>query len=585
MKTKLFTLVFACLTFLTSSVFAKEVINSFDSLIQVQTDGSMIVTETITVHHEGVNIRRGIYRDLPTKNGVKYELISVKRNNLYEPSFVEKRRGYYRINTGDDSFLPNPGTSAFEIKYRVWNVPQSYNGFDEVYWNVTGDEWAFSIENVSARVELPLGADIIQEASYIGYKGSKESAIYEGNGQYRGGYLSPGEQLTIAVGFTPGIVSTEKYVYKKGKYNNHILFIAYFVYLSFLIFIWFRIGRDPVGNQVVPQYEPPAELTAAQAACLYDMDVKKNVLAISFVQMISNGFLKLTVETRKTLFVFPKKVYILEKTGKAPSNAEESHIYWRRKTLDGQYDYSLSEMGRHIAKTVKRKMLSYYSTNREWVLIPTFLMALLISFMLFYPEDTDVLVADAGLSLGILLINYAYSFVSSILFSRKLSVHLSIFALIMPFILFLVSPLIKDFGVLVVLFLLTGITSSVFTFLLYRPTRKGLRLIEHLEGLRLFLKSKKSRSKEKFKFEEVLSKENMEKLFPYALALGLEKEWEKKFEDIFGPTEHVRFVHAHPYTGHNFARAFSSSTSCSSGGSGGGGGAGGGCGGGGGGGR
>ena len=69
MKNKI--LIFLSFTFLSFRVLAAEVIKSFDSLIQVQPDGSMIVTEAITARHEGRQIRRGIYRDLPTSKGEK----------------------------------------------------------------------------------------------------------------------------------------------------------------------------------------------------------------------------------------------------------------------------------------------------------------------------------------------------------------------------------------------------------------------------------------------------------------------------------------------------------------------------------
>ena len=210
MKNKIFAIILACLTFWIYPALSKEVIESFDSLLQVQKDGSIIVTETIIVHHEGNKIKRGIYRDLPTANGERYELLDVKRNFNAEPNFVEKRQGYYRINTGDNSFLPRPARSVFEIKYKVWNVPTSFEGYDEVYWNVTGDGWAFPIEKVSTQIELLENAKIIQQASYIGKKGSKNRATDNGDGKFTGRYLNPGEQLTIAVGFTPGIVSTQK---------------------------------------------------------------------------------------------------------------------------------------------------------------------------------------------------------------------------------------------------------------------------------------------------------------------------------------------------------------------------------------
>ena len=46
---------------------ADERILSFHSDIVLQEDGSMTVTETITVRAERKQIRRGIYRDFPTR--------------------------------------------------------------------------------------------------------------------------------------------------------------------------------------------------------------------------------------------------------------------------------------------------------------------------------------------------------------------------------------------------------------------------------------------------------------------------------------------------------------------------------------
>src|SRR5690606_32890955 len=46
---------------------AQERILSFDSDIRIHPDASMTVSETIRVRAEGQNIRRGIYRDFPTR--------------------------------------------------------------------------------------------------------------------------------------------------------------------------------------------------------------------------------------------------------------------------------------------------------------------------------------------------------------------------------------------------------------------------------------------------------------------------------------------------------------------------------------
>lgn len=47
-------------------VYAVEVIQSYDSKIDIQPSGLFLVTETLKVRAEGVQINRGIFRDLPT---------------------------------------------------------------------------------------------------------------------------------------------------------------------------------------------------------------------------------------------------------------------------------------------------------------------------------------------------------------------------------------------------------------------------------------------------------------------------------------------------------------------------------------
>jgi hypothetical protein len=52
---------------LTGGVRAREEIRNYQVDIEVRTDASIEVTETITVNAEGNDIRRGIYRDIPLR--------------------------------------------------------------------------------------------------------------------------------------------------------------------------------------------------------------------------------------------------------------------------------------------------------------------------------------------------------------------------------------------------------------------------------------------------------------------------------------------------------------------------------------
>jgi hypothetical protein len=57
----------ALLFFLASAAVADERILDYRSDIEVHDDGWLTITETLRVQTEGQQIRRGIYRDFPTR--------------------------------------------------------------------------------------------------------------------------------------------------------------------------------------------------------------------------------------------------------------------------------------------------------------------------------------------------------------------------------------------------------------------------------------------------------------------------------------------------------------------------------------
>lgn len=549
MKNKLAYFLFFCIMLISGAAFATERITSFNSLVQAQYDGSLIVTEKIAVYHEGKEIRRGIYRDLPTSKGEKYKLLEILRDGNPEPGFVENISGFYRINTGNDNYLPQPALSEFTIKYKVWNIPQAYDGYDEIYWNVTGDGWRFPIEKVSAKIELPPEASIIQQASYIGRYGSNEPATNTGVGSFKGRLLLPGEQMTVAVGFTPGVISTKKL----ANYKNIFLPAGYIIYLIFLLWTWNKKGKDPASKAIMPQYEPPKELSAAQAYCLYNKGAVNDIFPISVIQMIINGFLKLSTKEEGS-FIFKDTIYLVERTGKEPSDAEEKlYKEWGVLKFDGEYNSVIGRLAGKYQNAIKDSVKHLYAKNTMWVFVPT----VLYIFSLFFAYNT--LTDFFNIIAPALFITFALAWVGSLQFSTlfRQGAYASLFILGGWYLLFMfiISP---NYGSDIVPFILLNLTlgtSAIFSYLIYKPSEKGLRLIEHLEGLKMFLKA----TKEPEVIKKSLDDKCMEKLFPYAMAIGLEKEWKEKFTSLFGKEAYQEFMLYHPYTSNTFASGVSTS--------------------------
>ena len=117
-------------------VQADERILDYRSDIQVHEDGWLTVTETIRMRAEGKKIRRGIYRDFPTRykdrlgNNVRVEFVplSVLRNGRSEPWHTKELGNGVRIYAGSgdrtlDHGAPNePHARRSETENFRWSV-------------------------------------------------------------------------------------------------------------------------------------------------------------------------------------------------------------------------------------------------------------------------------------------------------------------------------------------------------------------------------------------------------------------------------------------------------------------------------
>ena len=149
---------FGLLIWLAVPVLAEERVLNFVSDATVNTDGSLTVRETITVSSEGNVIRRGIFRDFPTRytdrRGVRtvvgFDVLDVKRDGNAEPYALESLTNGTRIRIGDKDVYLDDGQHTYEIIYRTTRQLGFFNDFDELYWNVTGTGWVFP-ERISIR--------------------------------------------------------------------------------------------------------------------------------------------------------------------------------------------------------------------------------------------------------------------------------------------------------------------------------------------------------------------------------------------------------------------------------------------------
>lgn len=184
---KYLTLLFIALMFSSNlgAAQTKEHIKYFKSEIFVLSNGKINVSEEITVDSQGVDIRRGIIRQLPIKyknsqgysENIDLNVLEVYRNGIKEKYRVKKTNFALEIHIGSDYKMLEKGDHTFKIVYQADRVLRGSKDHDELYWNVTGNSWSFPIDNAEAIIHLPGNAKLLQTNAYTGKYGDTKKGF------------------------------------------------------------------------------------------------------------------------------------------------------------------------------------------------------------------------------------------------------------------------------------------------------------------------------------------------------------------------------------------------------------------------
>ena len=496
---------------LLAPVAAQERILDYDSDVTVNADGSLAVVETIRVRAEGNQIRRGIYRDFPTRYKDRYgnrmvvdfELLGVERDGRPEPYFTEPVANGVRINTGSDEFLPVPSDITYTLRYRTTRQLGFFAEHDEIYWNVTGLGWAFPIDQARARVKLPAAVPGVQMRldAYTGYDGDKGAAFEaaspsDGVATFRTtAPLAPQQGLTVVVGFPKGLVAeptpTQRWAWFLRDNGGVLVALAgLLALLAFYGWRWYRYGRDPQAGPIFPQYVPPEGFTPGEMRMLRRMSHDHLCFASDVVDMAVHGYLHIHEGG----------------SGKADG--------WRLVRVPGADAAKLGQSQQALTEKL-------FSAGDEIVLKNTEASRL-----------SGAIVAHMTAMTSKLKPRYFIGNGGSLLMGLVFSLAVGVAALVVA----------GGTGAAALMALaLAALAAHVaFAFLLKAPTREGRQRLDEIEGLRLYLgvaerdelRSLKGPAAEGA--EPALDAGRYEALLPFAMALEVEKAWTGKFTRAVG---------------------------------------------------
>lgn len=293
----------------------EERILSFVSSVTVEPDGDLDVTEKIRVVALNQQINRGIFRDFPTRYKDKYgqstqvgfEVISVQRDGKDEPWSRETLSNGVRVRIGDADVILPISDYTYTIRYRTSRQMLYRETEDEIYWNVTGNGWAFPIDMAEARITLPKPIPFGERDFYTGPQGAtgKNAEVID----ERPGYiafrttqpLAAYEGLTVGAAFPKGVIAAPSEATRAGWWlaDWGALFAALAAVVALIVYYiraWWIAGRGPRQGTVVPGFAPPDDLSPAAVRYISRMGYDNRAFSAAMVFLGVRGKLHIAQE-------------------------------------------------------------------------------------------------------------------------------------------------------------------------------------------------------------------------------------------------------------------------------------------------
>ncbi|MFZ5451015.1 MAG: DUF2207 domain-containing protein [Thermodesulfobacteriota bacterium] len=541
----------------------QERILRFQSLIEVHPDASLTVTENLKVQTMGWRIKRGIVRDFPTtyrdKEGrtvkVGFEVLEVLKDGKKEPYHLSSALNGVKIYIGQKDVRLPPGVYTYTIKYRTDRQLGFFKDYDELYWNVTGNAWAFPIDRAQAVIELPPGAKILQSSAYTGRMGARgrdydvresgpRKIIFNTTKE-----LDPGSGLTVAVAWPKGVVRPPSDADKVGYFLRDYLNLVVggaglLMVLGFYLVSWSRVGQDPEAGTIIPLFAPPPGFSPGAVRNLMRMGFDDRTVAAALVDMAVKGYL--TIENIG-------KEYTLHKRGrgfKTLSRGEQnlgSKLFSAGDTLEMKNkNHSLIQDARDALKnTLKRELeKAYFVVNSNYLVSGIILSVLTLGAVILASLNQSGSASTifwlfvwigAGAALALWSLNKwgSVAETATSVLKKIGALGLGLFAVSYFIVKIFTATFMSPMFPLIVIglaLILVGM-NLLFYRLLKSPTLTGRKVMDQIEGFKLYL-SVAEKERLNLLNPPERTPELFEKYLPYALALDVENEWSEQFATV-----------------------------------------------------
>lgn len=405
------------------------------------------------------------------------------------------------------------GEKTYVIKFTQRDVTKHYDntGRDEFYWDVIGNEWRVPMENVRVSVKLDESLQTARAGEafcYVGAHGStKRCNVSDDKGEIvtNVSRLNRREGITMAVGFTSGTFTgyqetlSEKFI-KIWAIVQTIASSLAVILMLLLVWRYRRLfGRYSELKPIPPEYLPPNQASVMTSAYIlknYEaMAIKGSAKVAQLLDLAVRHYIKL-YEVKKASFLWSAQYEIEIVKDLKELRTEESEV------IRDMFGSSMPKPGQRLNLKKLQNNLSYAARTRD--------------------DDTNL----KNLARG------KYALCEQKLANKRIVQRWALWVCVVGVL--LLSPM---------LLLVAGIVFALsFGWSL---TDEGLALRRYLAGLKMYIGVAEAErlqmlqspeGAEKVKVDATDEKQLVklyERVLPYAVLFGQEKEWSKQLGQYY----------------------------------------------------
>ena len=515
--------------------------------------------------------KHGIIRRIPLrskKSGIDIykshiKMNSVKRNGEPEKYKTKKSSGEIAYKIGSEDKYVDSGVSKYEFNYTMYNAVFEKDGIYQVYFNPIGQFWKVPIESgdviISFENNQPIGENEIQQLKvFTGKYGEtgENYTIVQKSGIIKiktNEVLEPLNGMTFRLNLkTDKINPTWLDKLKVLYYAVPIVAVGSVVILVLFIYgfvTWLLFRPVSLRKAIVPEFNIPKDISPMYAGYIKGVKKPKEILTIGMLSLLSKGYvtaedsegngknvkyrLVANIEGNPELSI--EEATLLNALSDDEENIfknDKSHFSYQKDRKSGFEDEkNLYKASQNIMNMLENKYKSRaYKTNDKFSY--PFILGMVLVIMvgminrginsrangLF--DDIAFVAFNFLISCGIAAVIYV--FIENLFSERK------------------IFPAILKGGIAIFLLIKTGIIGVIigiipamyiiYSKLMKKYTEKSLRQEEHLDGMKMYIKTVEANQIMKFNDVDELV-EYFKGILPYAVALGVKNKAIKLLEN------------------------------------------------------